>query len=154
MSEKIEDVVVEETTEKPKYATVNDFKGLAELRKSKAVDFVIPNTEMVVKILPMSEAQKHAMQVDVIKNIVQRRHGAEPDDEGKMLEKSEFIRTFTNTVIKFCVVEPQITDEMLSYLDESEIGVKDAILNECMRISNFGQDGTVSGVEDFLLALL
>ena len=134
-----------------KRASLDDIKALPDVRKSKAVPFVIPGTGLEVLVAPCSQSARYKSMMralSAIKESTDKNPGA--DDN----QRVEIIEAMASSMIKACVVEPALDDEAIAALNEFNASGVTALLEKCREVSGMDTSDDTKAVESFIFGNL
>lgn len=144
--ETVEQHVVQDTTEAERevieqmsVASLEQLKSLPVMRKASAVPFEIPGTGLVVKIAPCTATEAFTASVHQLRAI------ASESDE----ERFSIRQIMARSLVKSCVVEPELDDEALDAIDNYDVRGLTALLQKCHEVSGMDDVMVTDQAESF-----
>ncbi len=114
-------------------ATLEAIKNLPFIRKQLAVEFVIPGTEIKVKIAPVGKKVRHQMMLESLKLQVDNNSEESPVEDS--IKWAKFTEEMKTSYIKACVVEPELDDEAIEAIGEFDANALDKLFERCQEVS-------------------
>jgi len=137
--EQIEREVVEQVVREYRRASLKDILQLPALRRTQAIPYVIPGTDLEVLIAPASYTDVYKASVSTIK-------ASKIEDTNEQLDALE-----ANAIglLKACILEPEMTDEAIEALrNYSQFGFS-ALVKACREISGIAGVSEADNLEGF-----
>lgn len=145
-TEEMKEEVMQEVIE-AKRASLDDIKNLPCVRKAKAEAFVIPGTELEVLVVPSSQSERYKAMISSLAAI----KASDDKDEG---QKVKIIENMANSLLKACVVEPELDDDAIAALNEFSADGVTALLSKCRQVSGMDTADDSQAMENFIFGNL
>ena len=146
-TEELKEEVLEEVIETKRRASVEDIKNLPCVRKAKAEAFVIPGTELEVLVAPSSQSDRYKAMISSLAAI-------KASDDKDESQKVKIIENMANSLLKACVVEPELDDEAIAALNEFSADGVTALLSKCRQVSGMDTADDSQAMENFIFGNL